>query len=81
MRLVWLQELVFAEVEHEARGYEADDAAHADVAQEVLREVDARVGSQCGQYQQPQERGVQQHDGPGPDMLDAGLTAERQEKG
>lgn len=61
-RGVWLESknLFLAKKEHQAGGDEADDAAHADIAQEVLRQVDARVGTQGGKYQQQQQRGVEQ---------------------
>lgn len=52
-----------AEVENQAWGYKSDDAARADIRQEMLWKVDARVGAQSGQHKERQHHHTDLHPG------------------
>ena len=44
--------LMSAEVENQAWGHKPDDTTYADIRQEVLRKVDARIGAQCSKHKE-----------------------------
>ena len=74
------QELLPAEVEHQERGNKADDAAHAHIRQEMLREVNARIGTQYRQDKQHQHRQIDQDPRPAAGLLLMIVVSQEQRK-
>ena len=60
LMMIKLQNLVPGKVEYQEGGNKTDDAAYAYIPHEVLREVDARVGTQRSKYQQHQQYRIEE---------------------
>ena len=60
VQLLELLEFVPYEIENHARSNKTDDAAHADIRQEMLRKIDTRVSAKCCNDQERQHQQIHQ---------------------
>ena len=75
------QDLLLAKMEEEEGSGETDDAAYADIEEEVLGEIDSREGTQGGKHQQRQQRQMKEDGAEGLVCLAGSLTAIGQKEG